>query len=56
MIDQTAKQTLVEVIQTNKDSDGWTNLVKVGNPLKQKGIDFKSLGYEKLFDLITIVR
>ena len=52
MIDQKTKSALSEVINANKELDGWTNLMKVGSPLKQKGIDYKLLGYEKLFDLI----
>jgi hypothetical protein len=45
-------RVLCEVVKEYADQDGWANLVNIGNPLKSKGVDFKALGYEKLFALI----
>lgn len=46
------KVHLAEAINSNKDGDGWANLIKIGHTLKQKGVDFRALGYEKLFELV----
>ena len=46
------KKRLIEIIKLQKDKDGWTNLIKVGKVLKEEGIDYKALGYEKLFHLV----
>jgi hypothetical protein len=52
MTKESVRKILSEVVNANRESDGWTNLVKVGNPLKNKGVDFRALGYDKLFELI----
>lgn len=52
MIDATTKKTLIDLVNSHKEVDGWTNLMRIGSPLKQKGIDFKTFGYEKLFYMI----
>ena len=46
------KDKLISAINLNKDADDWTNLVKVGKTLKENGLDYKALGYEKLFHLV----
>lgn len=46
------KEKLVNAINFNKETDDWTNLVKVGKTLKENGVDYKALGYEKLFHLV----
>jgi hypothetical protein len=46
------KSILLEVINELRDKRGWTNLVHVGRPLRERGVDHKALGYEKLFQLI----
>lgn len=43
---------LIDAINSNKETDDWTNLKNVGLTLKKEGIDYKALGYEKLFHLI----
>ena len=49
---QQIRDVLREVIKEHVELEGWTNLIKIGGPLKLKGVDFKALGYEKLFGLI----
>lgn len=46
------KEKLLLVINANKDEDGWTNVAKVAPSLKDNGIDYAVLGYEKLSHLI----
>lgn len=46
------KKHLIDSINENQESDGWTNLVKVGKNLMNKGVDYKSMGYDKLFSLV----
>lgn len=50
------KTTLFQVINDHKDGNGWTNLVYVGKSLRDKGVDFRELGYDKLFQLIRDYR
>lgn len=46
------KKNLIDSINELQESDGWTSLVKIGKSLMDKGVDYKSLGYEKLFSLV----
>ena len=46
------KQYLIDSINENIDSTGWAMLVKVGPTLVKKGVNYKELGYEKLFSLV----
>jgi hypothetical protein len=46
------KKMLLLAINQNKEEKGWTNLVKIGKALKDVGLDYKALGYEKLFQLV----
>lgn len=50
------KIKLLEAINENLDTDGWSNMLFLGRALKEKGIDFKDLGYDKLFQLIKDYR
>lgn len=49
---QEVKNKLLSIINQHKEEDEWTNLVKVGKSLKDSGVDYKTLGYEKLFYLV----
>lgn len=49
---QEIRNKLLSSINKHKDSNEWTNLVKVGPSLKESGVDYKALGYEKLFQLV----
>lgn len=46
------RKIIVEIINSHKGQDGWTNLINVGSILKERGIDFKNMGYEKLILLV----
>lgn len=50
------KQVLTDSVNLHKESDGWTNLVKLGPALKLKGVDYKTFGYDKLFEVIRDFR
>jgi len=45
-------QKIIQVIDANKGTDGWTDLVKIGMPLISLGVNYKALGYLKLRELI----
>lgn len=49
---QVIKEKLLSIINQHKEDGEWTNLGKVGKPLKDIGVDYKALGYEKLFHLV----
>jgi len=46
------KKHLINAVKSQKAEDGWANLVNLGATLKANGLDYKALGYEKLFQLI----
>ena len=46
------KKHLIDSINEHRGSDGWSSLLKIGKSLMNKGVDYKSLGYEKLFSLV----
>ncbi|WP_461629810.1 DUF3825 domain-containing protein [Labilibaculum euxinus] len=45
-------QNLIQVVDSNKNQDGWTDLALVGKPLNDLGVNYKALGYLKLRELI----
>ena len=45
-------RTLIQIIEDYKDTDGWTDLALIGKPLSMAGVNYKSLGYLKLRELI----
>lgn len=46
---------LISAINSNLD-DGWCNMLYLGKELKQQGLDYKELGYDKLFQLVKDFR
>src|SRR4051812_3616360 len=46
------KKILLELINAKKSKDGWANMADIRQPLIDRGIDFKELGYDKLFYLV----
>lgn len=46
------KQTLIELIRGNSDSEGWINLAILGPELLKKNINYKELGHYKLTNFI----
>lgn len=49
---KSVEETLKLTIDENKQEDDWVNLAILGGKLKQNGIDYKSLGFEKLMHFI----
>lgn len=49
------EKKLLESINANLE-DGWCNMLYLGKDLKQKGVDYKELGYDKLFQLVKDFR
>ncbi|PLW92435.1 MAG: hypothetical protein C0592_10785 [Marinilabiliales bacterium] len=47
------KETLIELIKENSESDGWMNLANLGLELSKNRIDYKELGHYKLTNFIT---
>lgn len=43
---------LMQVIDEKKSDDSWTDLALIGGPLARMGIDYKSMGFLKLKDLL----
>ena len=47
-------QNILQVVESNKGSDGWTDLALIGKPLTDLGVNYKALGYLKLRELLEI--
>ncbi|WP_398453269.1 DUF3825 domain-containing protein [Sphingobacterium thalpophilum] len=45
-------QKIIQVLDSNKGQDGWTDLAVVGSPLTNIGVNYKALGYMKLRELL----
>jgi hypothetical protein len=45
-------QKIIQVLETHKGHDGWTDLAVVGKPLTDNGVNYKALGYMKLRELL----
>lgn len=45
-------QKILQVVETQKGSDGWTDLALIGKPLTELGVNYKALGYMKLRELL----
>lgn len=45
-------QKIIQVLDNNKSTDGWTDLAVIGKPLTDLGVNYKALGYLKLRELI----
>lgn len=45
-------QKIIQVLDNNKGTDGWTDLAVIGKPLTDLGVNYKALGYLKLRELI----
>jgi hypothetical protein len=45
-------QKIIEVLEAQKSSDGWTDLAVIGKPLTDLGVNYKAYGYLKLRELL----
>ena len=45
-------EKITKVIESNQNSDGWTDLALIGKPLNDAGINYKALGHLKLRELL----
>jgi hypothetical protein len=45
-------QKIIQVLDTRKGTDGWTDLATIGKPLNDLGVNYKALGYLKLRELL----
>lgn len=45
-------QKIIQVLDSKKGSDGWTDLAVIGKPLTELGVNYKALGYLKLREFI----
>ncbi len=41
-------QKIIQVLDSKKGTDGWTDLAVIGKPLTDLGVNYKALGYLKL--------
>lgn len=45
-------QNVIQVLDTHKADDGWTDLAVIGKPLNDLGVNYKALGYIKLREFL----
>lgn len=45
-------EKIIQVVESNKSENGWTDLALIGKPLNNTGVNYKALGYMKLRELL----
>jgi hypothetical protein len=45
-------QKILQVVESNRGIDGWTDLAVIGKPLTRLGVDYRIMGYAKLRELL----